>query len=469
VKPLGVRTFNASDQERFARISGDWNPIHLDAAVARRTLAGKPLVHGIHLVLWGLDAVARERRWERIALSRLEARFFQGVGLGEPVECEMESLDAGRFSLVLRKGNTNAVTIRGELGNRAGGPALGEWQSEDWTGPCGGLVARESADLDFEEALKASGAMRLGFDEAGARELFANCCAALPSGQVATLLATSRLVGMICPGMHSLFGGLSLEFGGPNGPELSYSVSRVDRRGSLIQLAVESGGVRGLLDTYFRPPPQLQPSFAEVRAQTRADEFAGWRALVVGGSRGLGEVAAKIIAAGGGEVCITYRAGHAEAQSFCAEVPGATALKFDVTRREFPELPFAPTHLLYFATPRITAEKTYSPEKFASYCRYYVDGFQFTLAALQERGAMRAIFYPSSVYLEETAPNMAEYCAAKAAAEEMLRHLEKRFPQLRVHAPRLPRMATDQTTGILARPSKPALPVMLEELRKLQP
>ena len=42
-------------------------------------------------------------------------------------------------------------------------------------------------------------------------------------------------------------------------------------------------------------------------------EFANVRALVIGGSRGLGEITAKIIAAGGGDVWITYRRGKEDA------------------------------------------------------------------------------------------------------------------------------------------------------------
>ena len=50
------RTFTPADQEDFAILSGDYNPMHLDPLIARRTLFGKPVVHGVHVVLWVLDA-----------------------------------------------------------------------------------------------------------------------------------------------------------------------------------------------------------------------------------------------------------------------------------------------------------------------------------------------------------------------------------------------------------------------------
>ena len=56
---LASRTFTEADQSEFAAVSGDRNPMHLDALLARRTQAGVPVVHGVHLLLWGLDALAR--------------------------------------------------------------------------------------------------------------------------------------------------------------------------------------------------------------------------------------------------------------------------------------------------------------------------------------------------------------------------------------------------------------------------
>ena len=38
--------FNQSDVNTFAQITGDNNPIHLDAAFAAKTVFGKPIVHG---------------------------------------------------------------------------------------------------------------------------------------------------------------------------------------------------------------------------------------------------------------------------------------------------------------------------------------------------------------------------------------------------------------------------------------
>ena len=55
---LVSRTFSLTDQEKFARLSGDANPMHLDPVAARRTQAGAPVVHGVHALLWALESLA---------------------------------------------------------------------------------------------------------------------------------------------------------------------------------------------------------------------------------------------------------------------------------------------------------------------------------------------------------------------------------------------------------------------------
>jgi acyl dehydratase len=40
--------FNQPDVNTFAQITGDNNPIHIDAAFAAKTIFGKPIVHGFY-------------------------------------------------------------------------------------------------------------------------------------------------------------------------------------------------------------------------------------------------------------------------------------------------------------------------------------------------------------------------------------------------------------------------------------
>jgi acyl dehydratase len=85
---LAIREFSIDDQLRFANWSKDFNPLHIDALQARRTQAGELVVHGIHLLLWALDALSAAYPDLPKACS-FRVRFSQFVPLGQPVSTEL--------------------------------------------------------------------------------------------------------------------------------------------------------------------------------------------------------------------------------------------------------------------------------------------------------------------------------------------------------------------------------------------
>ena len=76
-----------------------------------------------------------------------------------------------------------------------------------------------------------------------------------------------------------------------------------------MRLAVEGPGFQGELHAILRPKPCRQTAAVELARLVGKDEFSGQRAVVIGGSRGLGEVTAKLLALGGADVSITYHLG----------------------------------------------------------------------------------------------------------------------------------------------------------------
>jgi hypothetical protein len=133
-------------------------------------------------------------------------------------------------------------------------------------------------------------------------------------------------------------------------------------------------------------------------------------------------------------------------------------------------LPQPQQHLYYFATPQIASDRTtvFSEERFAEYCRYYVGSFARTLLEFAQQAPALNVFYPSTVFLDESAMDLPEYCAAKAAGEEVCKRLARRFPAWHIYAPRLPRLATDQNNGLLPARMQDIAIVMLRHLRAMQ-
>lgn len=450
------RQFTMDDQRAFAVLSGDANPVHVDPVAARRTMFGGVVVHGVHGLLWALDCIARDLPTPH-SLARIEAKFLHAIAPGDELACRFTS-DANEFAASILRGGVEATRVSGVWAGRAAGDAASVSETP--------ASCRERT---FAEAAQAGGETPAWLDPARAAAMFPALAARLPARQIAVLLAATRIVGMECPGLHSMFSSLRLAFPGGGDPVVRWRASRANERFSSIEVAIDGAGVEGVLATFYRPPPKAQPTMVELAACVVPGEFAAHRALVVGGSRGLGEVATKLLAAAGAQVCISYASGADEAARVCAET-AAASVRWDVTTDDAPALPWAPTLVCYFATPHIAVDKTvvFSPAKFERFAQFYVGGFQRVVKhALAAGDAQTAVLYPSTVFLETGEPNMAEYCAAKAAGEELCRQLMRRFSRLRIAAPRLPRVQTDQTAGLLPVPAQPPVDVLLPVLREL--
>ena len=314
--------------------------------------------------------------------------------------------------------------------------------------------------------------------QADAARLFPNISLAIGEGRVAALARLSTLVGMVCPGLHSIFGSLDISFDGPQTETVDFIVTDVDDHFRLISQSVAGSGIRGNIKAFARVPPVKQLSMAAVAGSVKRGEFAGSVALVAGGSRGLGALVARIVAAGGGRVIITYAVGLEEARTVQADICDAGArcelLQYDALSPNvmelIAELP-AITHFYYFASPKISAKRSidpFAPDLFNRFISFYVTGFQRLCCAISKpAGATLKVLYPSTIFLDDRPPDMTEYCMAKAAGEVLCDDLVRFTPNLLIARPRLPRMATDQTTSIIPVRTQSAIEVMLPIVRSL--
>lgn len=470
---MAARTFTSDDQLAFANLSGDCNPLHVDPVIARRLLFGRQVVHGLHALLWSADECLRTRM-QGVELRTVKANFQAGIGVGQTVDCICIDQTEEQIEIRLEIDTTPAMWI--QMAWRPARQHRTDTMPETFHEP---IKCRERS---FEEAAGASGSLPLYLDRQLAAALFPNLTRLLPPMQLASLLATTRLVGMECPGLHSIYSGLQLEFFPDRSgvPELRYRVADGNHRLALLMMDVEAPGMRGQIKTFFRPAPREQAAFTDVRREVESEEFSDQRALVIGGSRGLGEVAAKLLAAGGAEVIITYYRGEQDANRIVEEMvahgaraeclplnvldPSPALLRMNANSSR-------PLYLYYFATPFIfgAAKGRFSEKRFATFSEYYVAGFLRTVqSAAASAPDLQKIFYPSSAAVDELPSDMGEYAAAKMAGEVLCDFLQKTTPGIAIHKPRLPRVATDQTAGLLPVNNQDPVPVLLAHLRYLR-
>jgi acyl dehydratase len=467
---LGRRSFTHGDQQTFARLSSDFNPLHLDAAFARRTQMGSPVVHGIHTLLWTLETLQQSARFD---IARIKVRFHQPLFPHETGEIRMSGRTAQAVSLKVVAAGTVVAAIR--LFSEPGKTAVARPLAEPLPQP-----PTEPVDLSFEEMQGRAGAVAVKATDAEIRALFPALAASLGPERIRGLMATSQLVGMACPGLNSLFSGLDVACAPERGTSgaLAYAVAAVDARFRSLQIEVAGSGLSGQIDAFARLPPPAQSGMAAVSARVRADAFAGQRVLVVGGSRGLGEVTAKIIAAGGGHPVITYRDGLSEAEAVAASIRAAggacDVVRYDALEPAAPQLAGigAVGACYYFATAKIFQRKSalYEAGMLHAFSRYYVDGFHALCAALHQSqgGARLALFYPSTVAIDEATSGLAEYAMAKAAGEVLASYLGVFLPNVTVLSRRLPRVMTDQTSTVGVATAHDALDVLIPIVEELQ-
>jgi NAD(P)-dependent dehydrogenase (short-subunit alcohol dehydrogenase family) len=206
-------------------------------------------------------------------------------------------------------------------------------------------------------------------------------------------------------------------------------------------------------------------------------EFSGSVALIVGGSRGLGELTAKVIASGGGRVVVTWHSGKEDAERVAQEIRSAggacETLRYDAREpaaEQLAPLSDAPTHAYYFATPAIFRPQAqmFVAGRLQEFLSVYVDGFWELSQALRVRQPGISVFYPSTVYVAELERGMTEYAMSKAAGEVLCAEMAASQPPMKVTVRRLPKLPTDQTASITGWETADPLKTMLPIIREVQ-
>ncbi|MDE1901742.1 MAG: SDR family NAD(P)-dependent oxidoreductase [Alphaproteobacteria bacterium] len=477
VNILAQRSFTMADQNLFASLSGDVNPLHVDEIRARRTLIGDVAVHGMHTLLWSINVLAEQRR-SLGNITHIDVRFPKPLHPNELV------------ALNLTKETPTALHLRATVGSKVVA------QIKLDISPSYTAIKQISADrpplppqkeypapqeLSFPSIPGMQGLCPTFTSANDFDRLFPAAANLMGSETLRTLGACSYLVGIICPGAQSIFSRLNVDTDTSLlSMPLSYRVIEADERFLLVRHKIEGGGLRGEIEAFAPPPPPRQMSVSDLKLKISADEFSGQRALVIGGSRGLGELTSKIIAAGGGEVALTYAKGKEDAENVAQNLAttrtNTRILRFDVTQDNqafYEEMAtFRPTHVYYFATCQIFRHKSqaFELERLRTFMAFYVDGFwnlcRHLAGACPEH--KMSIYYPSSVAVAERPPGMTEYAMAKASGEILCTDMDSLLPKLAVHIQRLPRLLTDQTNLVTRQDLSDPVDILLPIYRSMQ-
>ena len=445
--------------DAFAQASGDFNPLHVDPVAARRYQFGSTVIHGIDGLLKALDIVVAKLD-APVAIKNLKVQFNSPVRHGDTIELRTSEINPGSVRIELFTSGKRTQIIDVEFIQTAQhAPALVDnvFNKSDSTS--------EVVELEFADSESLSSEVKLIWDSRRISELFPHLYQYMPNNQIAVLIGTTNIVGTKCPGLHSVYGGLKISFDAnadDSDPVLKYTVTKSDSRFSLIAISVVHNCARGEIEALFRPEPIEQPNFMSIGKLVEPEQFKNQHALIVGGSRGVGEITAKLIASGGGHPVITYAKGKDDANRVAKDIVDnggkCDALMLNVLSPELDlngaanEKPI--THIYYFASPLIEKSDSiiWSEMIFRKFTDFYISGLADLLEIFVKIPAYRksgmTVFIPSTIYLDEPQKGFAEYIAAKAATEAFIKQFAYKYPTFKFIAPRLPRMMTDQTSGV---------------------
>jgi hypothetical protein len=333
--------------------------------------------------------------------------------------------------------------------------------------------------VKFEEMSGRSGRVAFQMRSKDAAAMFPAATQWLGTGRVAALAATTHLVGMIFPGLHSIYSDLAVSRCADDDAEefLGFRVMDADTRFRTVNHEIAGGGWTGTVNSVARRVPVAQPTMESLAGVVGAEEFGGTVALIIGGSRGLGELTAKLIAKGGGRAIVTWQRGRADAEKVAGEIRAAggacETLKYDALKpvgEQLALLPEVPTHMYYFATPPIFRAQSslFVSARFKEFLTVYVDGFWELAQALRARQPRLSVYYPSSVFVEVRPMGMTEYAMAKAAGEALCSDMNLSFAPMHVTQSRLPRLLTDQTASVADVETADPVEILLPIIREVQ-
>lgn len=450
--------FSHLDCSDFASLSGDANPLHVDLSYARRSLAAGCVVHGMLLFLRALDEIILD-----VTLPKaITTNFKSFVKVDELVN----------FTLYRNDLSFNDWQIWGFVNERT-------------------VITIQSDDLNYQEAPQSLNENQLSYEIIDSPQLmsspritersqfffksysyplksfvlcdcgFKNLLEKVGDDLIAGFLSMTHFVGMIHPGLNSIFSKFKVKINGKNNEDnyQFFQVIKYDDRVNRYVINLSGPLFSGEIIAFERPGLVEQEHISSYIGKVAPNIFSNLNVLILGGSRGLGAAAAKILALGGANVDITYFACLKEAGLIANEIAEHCRYQpktffYDIEEKKYDVISdkLAQANLVMnFATPPIrpTNKNQFDVELQAKYFRYYVESIlELSNQLASNSNSKKIIFSPSTSFIEKEISGFSEYISSKKSLESLCDEKNSNETNLIFMYERLPQLKTDQTSSI---------------------
>lgn len=464
-----MKKINQSSQLLFSNFSGDFNPVHVDPIYARRSMYGEQVVHGINTLLLALNYFSQKTK-NNFQINKIDVKFIKPVFLDSKFDFKIISKEKNNVQINVLSDDSVTTKIKFEYHNPAPPFFIKNYYKVRPKKLKPKIFSIEKNNINHS--------INISYDYKDLVEIYPNLFEKLNSYQIGVILTLTRLVGMECPGLDSLFSSFNITFKNNLliNKKIKYRIRNYDQRFSLYDIKIFSDDFDGNIIAFNRPRPVSQPSYSKLIHLVKKNEFINQRALIIGGSRGLGEITAKLLSIGGAKVTITYNKGIEDSDSIVNEINscGGTAksVKFNILKKNFSyfdslKVDHLPTHIYYYPTPFIFSgsKGVFSEHLFNNFSKFYVEGFYNVVEYFIKKNTNN-YFYPSTVALDELPADMLEYTLAKSSGEKLCEFFQHRFSNINIYSTKLPRLATDQTVSLFPVKNENPRKVILKHLRQ---
>ena len=401
-------------QGDFSKLSGDYNPIHLDQEYAYNSIFGQNIAFGVLVLLFPISLASDLSQFRHADISGLDITFSKPALLNVPVVMHVkDSTDTTlktdkmeKFSISLFQ--KDLLIMKGFLTIKE--RDSGELTRTLFADECYPVLTPDEQISDFN---KIQGNFVPRFSAELATNLFGNKLLSMfGEKQIIDILSLSKIVGMHSPGKNSIFSAIYLASAKHESAfnSIRYKCSDHDERFHLIKTEFFGTELEGYTKAFVRPHRTALLSMKEATETVRKKEFSEQRALVIGGSKGLGAATVNLLLAGGAEVMASYRYSKKNIKEFQIEQLTASDnslidIYFDVTDKNnsFEEiLDFKPTHIYYFATPKIFQQnkEVFSSQRLNLFNDLYVYKF-LNFVSIFCKSTTLKFFHPSSIAVSE--------------------------------------------------------------------
>ena len=244
---------NEQRQLDFAKLSNDFNPIHVDPLYAWRSMFGKQLVHGIHQVLICLEDLAKNIN-EKIFIFKISAKFESPAGVNETICIDNINFSETYSEYVIK--NERGLTLT---------TLKVHYKKKSFNDVKFKRIDYSMSPLEPTNFAKENLVELLYYDKTFFKELFTYSSFYVSPVNLAVLLASTRIVGMKYPGLNSIYSAFVFEFDEEANINNSvhYSVSDKHIVLNMLNIKLDDTFVRGQIKAFIRPVAPKYKTFPE--------------------------------------------------------------------------------------------------------------------------------------------------------------------------------------------------------------